>query len=276
MSLPGQPGSVTWLSLPIKVRIAPSFEEADPDEEVRSAGTFGPVALASAGMTTSVLWFRRDLRLADHPALLAARDDADDVLPLFVLDDALRGPAGAPRLAFLYRCLRELEERTDGRLRVLAGRPEDVVARVAREVSATGVHVSSDHGPYGRARDERVREALGGVPLVATGSPYGVTPGTLTKDDGTPYRMYTPFARAWRSRGVHSPARTPRAVPWTDGGLPADGVPADPPLGDVVLPPAGELAARARWREFLDGDVEAYAERRDLPPSTAPRCCRRT
>ncbi len=223
------------------------------------------MGLASAGMTTSVLWFRRDLRLADHPALLAARDDADDVLPLFVLDDALRGPAGAPRLAFLYRCLRELEERTDGRLRVLTGRPDDVVARVAREVSATGVHVSSDHGPYGRARDERVRAALGDVPLVATGSPYGVTPGALTKDDGTPYRVYTPFARAWRSRGLHSPARTPRSVPWTDGGLSTDGVPADPDLGDVVLPPAGELAARARWREFLDGDVGAYGDRRDLP-----------
>ena len=87
-------------------------------------------------MTVSVLWLRRDLRLADAPALLAARDAADEVLPLFVLDDALRGPSGAPRLAFLYRCLRELEERTDGRLRLLTGRPEQVVPRVVRELSA--------------------------------------------------------------------------------------------------------------------------------------------
>ena len=59
--------------------------------------------LASCAVTTAVLWFRRDLRLADHPALLAARDEADEVLPLFVLDDVLRGTSGAPRLAFLYR-----------------------------------------------------------------------------------------------------------------------------------------------------------------------------
>ncbi len=127
-------------------------------------------------MSTAVLWLRRDLRLTDAPALLAAADEADEVLPLFVLDDALRLPSGAPRLAFLYRCLRELEERTDGRLRVLTGRPEVVVPDVARAVGATGVHVSSDHAPYGRARDVRVRAALGDVPLVATGSPYGVTP----------------------------------------------------------------------------------------------------
>ncbi len=212
-----------------------------------------------------MLWFRRDLRLADHPALLAARDEADEVLPLFVLDDVLRGTSGAPRLAFLYRCLRELEERTDGRLRVLTGRPEDVVPRVVREVGATGVHISSDHAPYGRARDERVRAALGEVPLTATGSPYGVTPGGLLKADGTPFKVYSPYARAWRGRGLHSPATTPRTVPWTDAGLGTDGVPADPDLGDVVLPPAGEAAALATWKAFVGARATAYAETRNLP-----------
>ena len=216
-------------------------------------------------MSVSVLWLRRDLRLADSPALLAAHDAADGVLPLFVLDDALRGPSGAPRLAFLYRCLRELEERTDGRMRVLTGRPEEVLARVVRDTGATSVHISSDHAPYGRARDERVRSALGDVPLVATGSPYAVTPGTLRKDDGSPFRVYSPFARAHRARGVHSPATLPGAVHWTSGDLPSDGVPPDPDLGATVLPPAGELAALGRWRAFVDGGASAYGENRNAP-----------
>ncbi len=215
-------------------------------------------------MTVSVLWLRRDLRLADHPALHAALDEADEVLPLFVLDDALRGPSGAPRLAFLYGCLRELEERTDGRLRVLTGRPEQVVPDVVRQVGATGVHLSSDHAPYGRARDERVRQALGDVPLTATGSPYAVTPGTLRKADGTPFKVYSPFARAHRARGVHSPAAEVE-VRWTDGGLPTDGVPADPDLGDVVLPPSGERAALERWGQFVGTRAPAYAETRNVP-----------
>ena len=217
------------------------------------------------GVTTAVLWFRRDLRLADHPALLAARDEADQVLPLFVLDDVLRGTSGAPRLAFLYRCLRELEERTDGRLRVLTGRPEQVVPHVAAQVGASGVHVSSDHAPYGRERDRRVREALGEVPLVATGSPYGVTPGTLHKADGTPFKVYSPFARAWSARGLHSPAPAPGTVRWTDGGLPTDGVPADPDLHGVVLPAAGETAALDRWRTFVGEGVAGYARTRNRP-----------
>ena len=221
-----------------------------------------PTVLA---VTVSVLWLRRDLRLADAPALLAACDAADEVLPLFVLDDALRGPSGAPRLAFLYRCLRELEERTDGRLRLLTGRPEEVVPHVAREVQATSVHVSSDHAPYGRARDERVAAALGDVPLVATGSPYAVTPGQLLKADGTPFKVYSPYARAWAARGVHSPAPEPDAVRWTDGGLPSDGVPADPDLGDVVLPAAGETAALDRWREFVGEGLGSYHQRRNSP-----------
>ncbi len=109
-----------------------------------------------------------------------------------------------------------------------------------------------------------MRAALGDVPLVATGSPYAVTPGTLRKADGSPFRVYSPFARAHRARGVHSPAPEV-AVHWTDGGLPTDGVPADPDLGGVVLPPAGEAAALERWAGFVGGRAHAYGENRDRP-----------
>ena len=216
-------------------------------------------------MSTSVLWLRRDLRLADHPALLAARDAADEVVPVFVLDDRLRTPSGPARLAFLYGCLRDLDARTDGALRVVHGRPAEVLAGIVEQTGASSVHVSSDHGPYGRERDEHVRTALGDVPLVATGSPYGVTPGTLTKDDGAPYKVFTPFAKAWRSRGVHSPALTPRSLPWSDGGVRSDGVPADPDLGGVVLPEPGEGAALDRWRTWRERAVSAYDGQRNAP-----------
>ena len=214
-------------------------------------------------MTTAVLWLRRDLRLADHPALLAAAA-ADHVLPVFVLDTTLLGPSGAPRLAFLFRCLRELEERTGGALRILAGDPAEVLPRAVRDTGATSVHVSSDHAPYGRARDERVAAALT-VPLIATGSPYGVTPGQLTKADGSAYKVYTPYFRAWTARGLRFPAAEPSDIQWSTGDLATEGVPADPDFGDVQLPPAGELAARERWAEFLGEQVDSYHERRNTP-----------
>jgi len=215
-------------------------------------------------VTTSILWFRRDLRLADHPALLAARDAADEVVPVFVLDDALRGPSGPNRLAFLYRNLRDLHDRTGGALRVVHGKPETTIPRLARETGAESVHVSGDSGPYGSARDQRVADALEDVPLVATGSPYGVTPGTLTKSDGSPYQVFTPFLRAWRSRGLRSPALTPRRLSWSDGGLPDSGVPRDPSTS-ARLPEPGEDAARAAWAAFRDKDVSDYARTRNDP-----------
>ncbi|MCW2713899.1 MAG: deoxyribodipyrimidine photolyase [Frankiales bacterium] len=216
-------------------------------------------------MTTAVLWLRRDLRLGDHPALAAAQDCADEVVPLFVLDDVLLGPAGAPRRAFLFRCLRDLQERTGGALRVLHGRPQDVLPDLVRRVGASNVHISTDAGPYGRTRDAAVAAALGEVPLLDLGSPYAVTPGSLTKADASPYRVFSPFFRAWQERGVRGPAVAEGPVRWTDGGVPTVAVPDDPDLGPVELPEAGERAGLARWREFADADLADYAEQRNRP-----------
>jgi deoxyribodipyrimidine photo-lyase len=217
---------------------------------------------------TSVLWFRRDLRLGDNPALLAARDAGDGgVLPLFVLDDALRTPSGPPRLAFLYRCLRSLDDALGGRLVVLRGRPENVLPRVARSIEASSVHIAADFGPYGRERDERVSAALpDGVSLVRTGSPYAVAPGRVRKDDDTPFRVYTPFYRAWLRHGWRAPAESTGAdVRWL-AGVDSTGIPKDPDLpAGLALPDAGEAAGLARWAEFRESALRAYQEARNRP-----------
>ncbi|HSK26094.1 MAG TPA: deoxyribodipyrimidine photo-lyase, partial [Jiangellales bacterium] len=149
-------------------------------------------------MATSVLWFRRDLRLHDLPALLAARDAGEDgVVPLYVLDPRLWDPAGAPRQAYLVRSLRALGEdlgELGGELHVRRGDPVEQVVAVARSAGAATVHVSADFNPYGARRDEQVERALAdaGVELVRTGSPYAVNPGRVTTKQGTPYSVFTP------------------------------------------------------------------------------------
>ncbi len=216
-------------------------------------------------MTVSVCWLRRDLRLGDNPALSAAVRDADQVLVLFVLDDVLRRPAGAVRVAFLLRCLRELDRRLSGRLCVRTGDPARVVAAVAREVDAAQVHIGADYGPYGGRRDDAVEDALraDGRDLVRTGSPYAVAPGRLHTAAGTPFRVYTPFYRAWTAHGWRDPPPEPHGVRWARAT--SDGIPDDPDIGSVDLPPAGEAAARERLAEFLDGPLHGYADRRDIP-----------
>jgi deoxyribodipyrimidine photo-lyase len=216
----------------------------------------------------SVLWLRRDLRLRDHPALHAAASHAP-VLALFVLDPTLLVPAGAPRLAFLYRTLRVLEadlRAHGGELVVRRGDPVEVVPAVAREIGASSVHVSADFNPYGRRRDEAVDAALGEAPLVRTGSPYAVSPGRVTKDDGEPFKVYSPFYRVWRTHGWPAPARAVAGrVSWHPR-LPGDEIPADPPLpADLELPAAGEEAALRAWQAYRRTALAGYPGARNRP-----------
>lgn len=125
------------------------------------------------------MWFRRDLRLGDHPALYAAADAADEVIPLFVVDPHLWHPAGAARRQYLVRSLRRLDATMDRSLTWRVGDPVESVVGLVRETGASSVHISADFGPYGAVRDAAVERALAdiGVPLVRTGSPYAVAPG---------------------------------------------------------------------------------------------------
>jgi len=207
---------------------------------------------------TSVLWFRRDLRTRDHPALVAA---GPRVLGLFVLDKRLTEPSGASRLAFLYRCLRDLDSQLGGRLLVVSGDPVELVPRIARQVDASAVHVSADFGPYGRKRDSQVEEALGDIDFVRTGSPYAVSPGRVTKPDGTPYKVFTPFSKAWADHGWRRPARMSE-VDWIEPPRKSH-IPKDPAVGK--LPEAGEQAALGAWATFRDERLDDYATNRDRP-----------
>jgi deoxyribodipyrimidine photo-lyase len=198
-------------------------------------------------MARSLLWFRRDLRIHDLPALGAAHA-AGEVVPVFVVDPALVAAAGAPRVAYLAAALAALNEQLGGLLVVRVGDPRQVVPALAAEVQATAVFVSRDFTPYGRRRDTAVKDALvtTGSTLRGVGSPYAVEPGTVKKNDGTPYAVFTPFSKAWAAVG--EPAwRTAPSTPevgevrWVSAagdpierwGLRADGVGALGGVGDA-------------------------------------------
>jgi deoxyribodipyrimidine photo-lyase len=211
-------------------------------------------------MTTRLLWFRRDLRLRDHPALSAAGADGAEVLACFVLDPRLTRSAGVRRVQFLGDSLRELRDALDGRLLIAHGRPETAIPHLATEIGAESVHISAEHTPFGMRRDNAVRAALGDIPLVETGSPYLVSPGRVTKDDGSPYRVFTPYHRRWLDHGWRAPAQSGpvRFVePEDSHDIPDPGV-------DLELA-AGERAALARWARFVEDGLADYADSRNRP-----------
>jgi deoxyribodipyrimidine photo-lyase len=155
----------------------------------------------------AIIWFRRDLRISDHPALLAAIEAADEVVPLFIMDSRIASKSGSFRLAYLAQSLQALDKSLGEKLLVIAGEPSDVLKDVMSRYDANSVHVSADYTPYGVARDAKV--IANGIELTQTGSPYAVAPGRVRKSDETPYRVYTPFYRAWCTHGWRAPASKP-------------------------------------------------------------------
>lgn len=210
------------------------------------------------------MWFRRDLRLQDNPALVDAVQADRSVLGLFVLDPALLGPSGAPRLAVLSRTLRALDEQLGGRLVIRHGRPAEVLPAVCAEVGAEQVFCAADFAPYGRQRDDAVAEALAGTAeLHRIGSPYAVPPGRIRNGTGGNYQVYSAFYRAWLDRGWPEPIGSVRPD-WLAAD--SEAIPAEPALpADLQLPAVGEPAARKAWRDFLAGPVDGYADQRDRP-----------
>lgn len=232
-----------------------------------------PAAAYADQMSTAVLWFRRDLRLRDHPALIAAAAEHDEVVGVFVVDPRLWGGAGPARRAWLSQCLHALDQAMGGRLVLRHGHPEAVLPRLVADTGADAVYVTAETTPYGVARDRRVADALREADvdladLTAIGTPYAVDPDTVRNKSGDPYRVFTPFARAWRDIPVDDPQPAPE-VSWAraDSHDRARRMVEEAASGDGVpeLPEAGEDAAVARWRDFAEDDLADYADARDRP-----------
>ncbi len=221
----------------------------------------------------AVMWFRRDLRARDHPALQAALA-VGNTAALFVVDPTLWDSAGPRRQAWLAGNLQSLDERLDGRLTVRIGNPAQVVPAFAAEVGATSVHVSAETTPYGRRRDAAVEATLteAGVEWHAAGSPYAVGPGRIRNGSGEPYQVFTPWAKAWRAHGWAAPASSPATTPGSPALVASHSDDRASTLLDEAwrscgseLPVPGEDAAWRRWRHFRDDLLGDYDQARDRP-----------
>ena len=224
----------------------------------------------------ALVWFRRDLRVHDHPALCAALAGHEQIVPVFCLDDRLlhgRHASGA-RTAFLLQCLTDLDERLaarGARLVIRHGPPERELPALARETEASEVHLSADPSPYEATRGRRVRAAL-----EQAGASGHAHPGVSVVDDvrailtgqGRPYTVFTPFHRNWqgvRRRPVlDAPGQLSMPPRVRHGRVPSL---ASLGLCREVAEPArgGESAGLARLAAFLDGPVRDYDAGRDQP-----------
>lgn len=224
---------------------------------------------------TAIVWFRRDLRLHEHPALRAALASDERVVCAFCLDDRLlhgRHASGS-RTQFLLESLRDLDAAMrdrGGGLVVRHGPPERELPALVAEVDARALHFTADVSPFARRRHELVAPPLQatGVELVAhPGLCVVDEPGDIRTQAGDPYSVFSPYLRAWEReprRDVHG---APRSLPAPPGGLAKGRIPSLDSLGleqEVADPsPGGEAAGRERMAAFLEDAVRDYAAGHD-------------
>ena len=223
---------------------------------------------------TSLVWFRQDLRLADHPALLAAIEQGPTAC-LYVLDDDTPGALriGGAQRWWLHHSLKSLArslEEIGGRLILRRGPAAATVARVADELGASGIHATRHAEPWWRDADA----ALGDRLTLHEGDTLIPSERVVT-GSGTPFKVYGPFYRALTQ---HLPPLEPLPAPDRIDAAGEDI--ASDRLDDWALLPTrpdwakgfadwhpGEAGA-ARLLDAFAANAADYARRRDLPSET--------
>jgi deoxyribodipyrimidine photo-lyase len=213
--------------------------------------------------STSIYWFRRDLRLNDNPALLAAMAESEKIVPVFILDPRQIKKLGDKGKAYLAQSLRLLDESIDNNLHVIAGNPLTVLKELSAKHKATSVHLAASYEPFDSKEEIEIESA--GIKLVRTGSPYAVAPGRVKKpSDDTPYRVYTPFYKAWSLHGWRKPADKPKSIIAIKPTSEARAFPDWKIPNGVKMTPAGEVAALERFKHFQKNGLNDYDQARNL------------
>ncbi|GAA4637343.1 deoxyribodipyrimidine photo-lyase [Actinoallomurus vinaceus] len=220
-------------------------------------------------MSVAICLFTADLRVRDNPVLRAALKAADEVVPLFVVDDRVcaSGFVTPNRAAFLADCLADLDSALRGRGGRLVVRHGDVVREVVAVADETGagtVHLARDVSAFAQRREARLRRVMGGRVRVHD-SVQVVPPGAVTPAGRGHFAVFSPYFRRWGRVRVREPLAGPERVP-----VPAVRSERLPGRADLTggepspfLPRGGEETAWRRAEDWLDGPIDRYADLRD-------------
>lgn len=226
----------------------------------------------------SILWYRRDLRLSDHPALDAAIARGGPVIAVHIHDDATAslGAAAAWRLHQGLAALDEALREAGNRLILRRGSAPEVLRSLIRETGAGAVYWTRLYDPEAQERDSAVAATLRGQGVEARefGGHLLFEPESVETKAGGYYKVFTPMWRAVRNRDVDHPLAAPGELPAPDAWPCSDsldqwGLEAGVNRGAAVLSahvrPSGERAAQERLHYFTDRIISGYGETRDIP-----------
>ncbi|MFM2287008.1 MAG: hypothetical protein RL684_151 [Pseudomonadota bacterium] len=229
-------------------------------------------------MTTALVLFRRDLRLADNPALSAACAAHARIVPVYIHaphEDAPWPPGAASRW-WLHHSLAALQQRLGAhgaRLHLRVGDTLGELRELVRRSGASAVYWNRLYEPAAIARDTQVKAALReqGVAVHSHAAALWVEPWQVQTQQGEPYRVFTPFWRQARTLLGSEPPLPEAAAEWLDvpGGVPLEALALLPRIrwdaGLAAQWQPGEAGAQAQLELFCDDAAADYAHGRDLP-----------
>ena len=224
-----------------------------------------------------IMWFRADLRLADNPALRAACQ-SDALLPIYILedDDAGSDTMGAASRVWLHHSLAALNQSLDGKLQLFKGKAETIIEALCDAHNVAEVHWNRAYEPWRMARDTSLKARLAEKGINAKSHKANLLwePWEVSKNDGTPYKVFTPFYRrgCLSADAPRRPLNAPKTIQFAE--LITDSL----PLASLSLLPdhswhegvislwqVGEAGAQARFEDFLNRGIDHYSEGRNIP-----------
>ncbi len=218
-----------------------------------------------------IVWIRREIRVQDHLALWSAIQDAGAVIPLFIIDRSFLTSAAAKQLMMLrsLSILRETMENMGGTLFIRMGEPAAVLVRLCREMDAAGVYLTRSYDPETARSDEKLRATLEseGKMLRHFKDDVIFEKEEILNLSGEPYRVYSPYRRAWLGRRDDIPPPLPTLVELNTPLAGKGEIPQAHELGlssNILMPEGGEAAGRALLNDFLDNRARSYGKERDM------------
>ena len=227
-----------------------------------------------------ILWFRRDLRLHDNPALNHAAETGRPILPVFILDRNPDRQTGAASLWWLDKSLRALDaslQNRGSRLILRSGDSLSQLQKLIQETNADAVFMNRLFEPQAFERDAEIAHALKADAVDCRGFNGSLLcrPGAVLNGTGGPYKVFTPFLKALLAKG-EPPAHTtgPRAID-TPTAVQSESTddwklhPTEPDWSKGFDWTPGEDGASAALSDFLSGGLKTYAVGRDHPDRPA-------